>query len=44
MDDELRRAARDAFVSWKGSRYSKPWSYAGKQEWVRDHGPYVEIR
>lgn len=30
-DEELRKVARDAFVSWQGSRYSVPWTYAGKQ-------------
>jgi len=44
MDDEQRKVARDAYVSWKGSRYSVPWRYAGKEVWVRDHGPSVEIR
>jgi transposase len=44
MDDEQRKVARDAYVSWKGSRYSVPWCYAGKEVWVRDHGPSVEIR
>ena len=34
MDDEQRRVARDAYVSWKGSRYSVPWHYAGKEVWV----------
>ena len=28
--------ARDAYVDWRGSRYSVPWSYAGKQVWVRE--------
>jgi hypothetical protein len=44
LDDEQRKVARDACVSWKGSRYSVPWHYAGKEVWVRDHGPAVEIR
>lgn len=44
VDDEQRKVARDAYVSWKGSRYSVPWRYAGKEVWVRDHGPSVEIR
>ena len=44
MDDEQRKVARDAYVSWHGSRYSVPWLYAGKEVWVRDHGPYVEVR
>jgi transposase len=43
LDDEQRKVACDAYVSWKGSRYSVPWSYAGKEVWVRDHGPSVEI-
>ena len=44
MDDEQRKVARDAYVSWRGSRYSVPWQYAGKEVWVRDHGRYVEVR
>ena len=36
MDDEQRKVARDAYVSWRGSRYSVPWQYAGKEVWVRD--------
>ena len=43
-DDEQRKVARDAYVSWNGSRYSVPWQYAGKEVWVRDHGPSVEVR
>ncbi len=27
-EDELRQVARDAYVSWEGSRYSVPWRYA----------------
>ena len=42
-DDELRKVARDAYVSWQGSRYSVPWSYAGKQVWVRDRADEVEV-
>jgi transposase len=38
MDDERRRVARDAYVSWQGSRYSVPWQLAGKEVWVRDRG------
>ena len=44
MDDEQRKVARDAYVSWQGSRYSVPWQYAGKEVWVRDQGRYVEVR
>jgi len=43
VDDELRKVARDAYVCWEGSRYSVPWSYAGRQVWVRDHGGSVEV-
>lgn len=41
--EELRTVARDAFVSWQGSRYSVPWAYAGKQVWVREREGNVEI-
>ena len=44
VDDEQRKVACDAYVSWRGSRYSVPWLYAGKEVWVRDHGRYVEVR
>jgi transposase len=43
MDEEQRQVARDAYVSWRGSRYSVPWFYAGKQVWVRDHARYLEV-
>lgn len=43
-DDEQYKVARDAYVSWDGSRYSVPWPYAGKQVWVREHGGAVEVR
>lgn len=43
-DDELRKVARDAYVSWQGSRYSVPWEYAGKQVWVQDCAHSIEIR
>jgi hypothetical protein len=44
VDDEQRKVARDAYVSWKGGRYSVPRLYAGKEVWVCDHGRYVEVR
>jgi len=44
MDDEQRKVARDAYVSWRGSRYSVPWLYTGKEVWVRDQGHNVEVR
>jgi transposase len=43
-DDELRKVARDAFVSWRSSRYSVPWIYAGKEVWVRERNGDVEVR
>lgn len=43
MDDELRKVARDAYVSWRGSRYSVPWEYVGRSVWVRDCGRDVEV-
>ena len=44
MDEEQRKVARDAYVSWLGSRYSVPWIYAGKEVWVQDDGHSVEVR
>ena len=43
-DDEQRKVARDAYVSWQGSRYSVPWRYAGKEVWVREQDRNVEVR
>ena len=43
-DDEQRKVARDAYVSWTGSRYSVPWNYAGKKVRVGDHGSWIEVR
>lgn len=45
VDEQTRKVARDAFVSWQGSRYSVPWIYAGKEVWVRPKpGGLVEVR
>ena len=44
VDDEQRKVARDAYVSWQGSRYSVPWRYAGKEVWVREQGRDIEVR
>ncbi len=44
QDDELRKVARDAYVSWQASRYSVPWQYVGKQVVVCEQGPEVEVR
>ena len=43
-DDELRKVSRDCYVSWQSSRYSVPWTYAGKPVWVRENGSNVEVR
>ena len=43
VDDELRRVARDAYVSWRRSRYSVPWQYAGRSVWVRERPGEVEV-
>jgi len=43
IDDELRKVARDAYVSWQGSRYSVPWEYAGRSVWVHECGREVEV-
>jgi transposase len=42
-EDGPRRVARDAYVSWQGSRYSVPWQYAGKEVWACEHAGRVEI-
>ena len=41
--DELREVARDAYVSWRVSRYSVPRQYVGKEVWVREQGVDVEL-
>jgi transposase len=41
--EHLRKVARDAMVSWEGSRYSVPWRYAGKEVWIREQGAQVEV-
>jgi len=43
MDEELRKVARDAYVAWEGSRYSVPWTYAGREVWVRDHKDGIAV-
>ena len=43
VDDELRKVARDAYVSWQANRYSVPWHYAGQEVWVREQGSLVEV-
>ena len=43
-DEDARKVARDAYVSWEASRYSVPWEYVGKQVWVRPRGEQIEVR
>jgi len=43
VDEQLRKVARDAYVSWESNRYSVPWTYAGYPVWVREHGSQVEV-
>ena len=43
VDAELRKVARDAYVSWESNRYSVPWAYAGSPVWVRDHEDQIEV-
>jgi transposase len=43
VDEELRKVARDAYVSWESNRYSVPWRYAGSEVWVRDRDNHVEV-
>lgn len=42
-EDEPRRVARDAYVSWQGSRYSVPWQYVGKDVYVCEHSGRIEV-
>jgi transposase len=43
VDEELRKVARDAYVSWESNRYSVPWAYAGSPVWVRDRENQIEV-
>lgn len=43
-DEEVRKVARDAYVSWQGSRYSLPWQYGGREVWVGERSEEVEVR
>jgi transposase len=43
VDEELRKVARDAYVSWESNRYSVPWAYAGLPVWVRDRENRIEV-
>ena len=35
--------ARDAYVSWRCSRYSVPWEYVGRSVWMRESDREVEV-
>jgi transposase len=41
---EARRVSRDAYVSYRGNRYSVPWAAVGQEVWVREVGGQVEIQ
>jgi transposase len=43
IDEELRKVARDAYVSWESNRYSVPWTYAGASVWVRQREEQIEV-
>jgi transposase len=43
IDEELRKVARDAYVSWESNRYSVPWTYAGASVWVRERDGQIEV-
>jgi len=43
VDEELRKVARDAYVSWESNRYSVPWAYAGSPVWVRNRENQIEV-
>ena len=42
-DDDLRKVARDAYVSWRANRYSVHWKYVGKEVWVQERGRDIEV-
>ena len=43
--ETMRRVSWDCLLSFEGTRYSVPWSYAGKQVWIRvSQGRVLVIR
>lgn len=44
LEEEPRQVARDAYISWQGSRYSVPWEYAGCQVWVQPRENAMDVR
>lgn len=43
VEEQARRVARDAYVSYRGNRYSVPWRAAGREVWVREAAGQIEI-
>ena len=43
VEEEIRKVARDAYVSWESNRYSVPWAYAGASVWVRGRDNQIEV-
>lgn len=41
--ESLRHVSRDAYISYRGNRYSVPWQNAGKEVLVREVGDQIEI-
>jgi len=44
VEEELRKVARDAYVTWESSPYLVPWRFVGAQVWVVERGAEVEVR
>lgn len=42
--EQVRRVARDAYVSYRSNRYSVPWTAAGQEVTLREIGGQLEIR
>ncbi len=41
--ESIRRVSRDAYISYRGNRYSVPWQNAGQEVLVREVGDQIEI-
>lgn len=41
---EVRRVARDAYVSYRTNRYSAPWQLAGQELFLQEVDGYLELR
>lgn len=42
--EEMRKVSRDAFISFKGNRYSVPWRLAGQEVTVREADGHLHIQ